>query len=174
MQNDFKNDIINNTNDLGSEKSENQHAELLEGRKVSADGRGGNSVWQQDKNSAKLTRYLGQSGQIKGKISKGYRAGESGWILSSNNTQSGQSGRDVSLLRRISRVIPSGKDTIGRIISPEVTRKFANTVFKDENGNLLSLYHWTLADFERFAKGEFGFHFGTLQAAHEIYKEVKE
>lgn len=164
----------NNKNYAGGENSGNQNTELLAGREVSAVDRSGNSVWQQSANSAKLAGYLGQNSEFERKVPKGCRAGESGWVLQKVNTQSGQEGHAVSLLRRISRVVPSGKDTIGRIISPETSEKFANTVFKDEDGNLLSLYHWTTAEFEEFAKGEFGFHFGTLDAAHDRYSVAKE
>ncbi|MBR5782917.1 MAG: hypothetical protein IKY33_01680 [Clostridia bacterium] len=52
--------------------------------------------------------------------------------------------------------------------------KFKDTIFKDENGNLLSLWHWTSAIFDEFANGEFGFHFGTLKAAHDRYSQIKE
>ena len=168
-------DIIkNNTNYAEGENNGNQNTELLAGREVSANGGSGNSVWQQGGNSAKLAGYLENGSEFEGKIPEKCRAGESGWILQKNDTQSGQTGYNVSLLRRISRVTPSGKDTIGRKINTEISKKFASTVFKDENGNLLSLYHWTTKEFEDFAKGEFGFHFGTLDAAHDIYSNVKK
>ena len=39
---------------------------------------------------------------------------------------------------------------------------------------MLSLYHWTKENFLIFSKGEFGFRFGTLDAAHDRYTQLKE
>lgn len=50
----------------------------------------------------------------------------------------------------------------------------SNTVFKDEDGTILSLYHWTNAAFDDFKKSsDIGFHFGTLDAANRR-REGKE
>ena len=92
------------------ENNGNQNTELLAGREVSAVGGSGNSVWEQGGNSAKLARYLEQNSELEGKIPERCRAGESGWILQKNLAQSGESGRIVGLLRRISRVEPSVKE----------------------------------------------------------------
>jgi len=156
------------------ENNGNQNTELLAGREVSAVGGSGNSVWTQSENSEKLARYLGQNSELERKIPPKCRAGESGWILRETEKTSGTPRYNSSLLRRISRLKPSGKDTIGRIINSKILTDFSNTVFKDENGNLLSLFHWTEKKFDVFAKGEFGFHFGTLEAAHDRYIETKE
>ena len=166
----------NNTDDAntGGNVNGSTNTELLAGRKVSAVGGGNNSVREQGGNTAKLAGYMGVLGTTKRNISQEYRAGESGGLLQKDNSQSGKARHIESLLRTLSGINLSGKDTIGRIINPEIAEKFKNTVFKDENGNLLSLYHWTTATFEKFAKGEFGFHFGTLDAAHDRYMQTKE
>ena len=125
---------INNTVVDGSEGDGSQNTELLEGRKVSTSDRGGNSIREQGSNSAKLAGYLGLLEGKEGQIPPGCRAGESGWVLQKDSAQSSEAGYDASVLRRISRIATSGRDTIGRIISNETIQRFKNTVFKDENG----------------------------------------
>ncbi len=161
-------------NNLRSENDGSTDTELLERGAISTADRSGDSIRQQGRNSAKLAEYLGGMETVKGKISPQYKAGKSGWILQKNGSQSGKTGYDVSILRRVSGVTPSGKDTVGRVLNNEIVEKFKNTIFKNDNGDLLSLYHWTTAVFDIFAKGEFGFHFGTLKAAHDIYEEIKK
>lgn len=98
-----------------------------------------------------------------------YRAGESGWLVRQEYTKSEVSGFEKGIFRTASEVTPSGKDTIGRKLSFELQEKLKKTVLKDENGNTLSLYRWTFADFVTFAKGNMGFRFGSLEAAHDRY-----
>ena len=59
----------------------------------------------------------------------------------------------------------SNADEKGRIIPKSIKEQFSDTFFKNENGELLSLYHWTPNNFVKFAIGEIGFHFGTYKAA---------
>lgn len=177
LQSNANGGIINNNNDNISSRGDNNgstNAELLAGGQVSTANRSGNSVRKQDENSRKLAGYLGTLEKAEGQDTSKYRAGESGWLFRQNNQEIKSSRNEESLFRTISGIEPSGQDTIGRKLSDEIKNKFKNTVFKDENGNLLSLYHWTIETFEKFAKGEFGFHFGTLDAAHDRYEQTKE
>ena len=147
----------------------------MDGRTLSTADRSGNGVRQQGENSRKISSFVGDGTDGQGNYNSTLRAGDSGWFV----RQADQKGEicdrfEESIRGKISRIAPSGFDTIGRKISNEIREKFKNTVFKDENGNLLSLYHWTQATFEAFAKGEFGFHFGTLDAAHDRYTQSLE
>ena len=56
-------------------------------------------------------------------------------------------------------------DASGRTLTTDIKEKFKDSVFKNENGELLSLYHWTASEFTDFAYGDVGFHFGTEKAA---------
>ena len=159
----------NNTKDIGEDNNGSTDTELLEGRKVSASDRGGNSLREQGTNSEKLAGYLGVLGKAQRQSDTTYRAGESGWLVQQNKQKIEGSRGEEGLFRAVSRIALSGKDTAGRTIGAEISEKFKDTVFKDVNGNLLSLYHWTPEAFDRFSRGEFGFHFGTLTSAHERY-----
>jgi hypothetical protein len=151
------------------------NTELLGGRKISTADRSGNGIRQQSENSQKISSIVGRISLEKGRNEAPLRAGDSGWIVQqSAHKEEIRSRFEKSIRGKISKIAPSGVDTIGREISNEIKEKFKNTVFKDEKGNLLSLYHWTQATFEKFAKGEFGFHFGTLDAAHDRYTQSLE
>ncbi len=169
--------VWHNSNQENIQEGENNNGsnntELLERRTVSAANRSGNGIRKQSENSRKLVGYLENVGENKREVSSQRRAGESGWLVQKNRAQSSESGFDVGVLREFSRVIPSGKDTAGRSIRKEVSEKFKNTIFKNEHGDLLSLYHWTKDVFDKFLFGEFGFHFGTLEAANDRYLQVK-
>ncbi len=187
LQNGAQNDIINNSSDSATVPNNEQHSisgddingstnpELLGGRTISAAGGSGNGVRQQGENSRKISSFVGDGTSGQGNNNSALRAGDSGWFVRQSNQKGEVRNRfEESVRGKISRIAPSGFDTIGRKISNEIKERFKNTVFKDENGNLLSLYHWTQATFETFAKGEFGFHFGTLDAAHDRYTQSLE
>lgn len=65
-------------------------------------------------------------------------------------------------------------DANGRQLSQDIKDRFKNTVFKNENGELLSIYHWTPNSFDVFAYGDIGFHFGTYNAALDRRKGKPE
>ena len=177
LQSNANGDIINNGQQTvtGDDINGSTNPELLGGRTVSTANRGGNSLRQQGENSRKISSFMGVTSDGKGNPNPVYRAGDSGWFVRQVEQKGEIRNRfEESVRGKISRIAPSGFDTIGRKISNEIKEKFKNTVFKDENGNLLSLYHWTQATFEAFAKGEFGFHFGTLDAAHDRYTQSLE
>ena len=177
LQSNANGDIINNGQQTvtGDDINGSTNPELLGGRTVSTANRGGNSLRQQGENSRKISSFVenGASGQENNNST--LRAGDSGWFVRQADQKGEVRNRfEESVRGKISRIAPSGFDTIGRKISNEIKERFKNTVFKDENGNLLSLYHWTQATFEAFAKGEFGFHFGTLDAARDRYTQSLE
>ena len=58
-------------------------------------------------------------------------------------------------------------DASGRTLTTDIKEKFKDSIFKNENGELLSLYHWTASVFSDFAYGDVGFHFGTEKAASD-------
>ena len=164
--------LIKNVN-IGGNINGGQNTELLAGGQVSAVSGGRDSLREQSPNTAKLNGYLEKSKTVLGLGFTQHKAGESGWLVKSasglRSNKAGQAGFEEGILRAVSGITPSGRDTIGRIIDSKVLEELKDTVFKDENGNLLSLYHWTTATFDKFAKGEFGFHLGTLEAAHDRY-----
>ena len=47
-----------------------------------------------------------------------------------------------------------------------ILRTFKDTIFTDEKGSLLVLYHCTANKFKVFALGDIGFHFGTYASAY--------
>ena len=151
-----------------------ENAEVLADGGISAVGRSGNGIRQQSENTEKISEYLGMAsnGEDYGST---YRAGNSEWLAGSSGTEMETHGNFEEDIRgKISGIALSGKDTVGRTVSKDVTERFKNTVFKDEKGNLISLYHWTQEQFKEFSKGEFGFHFGTLDAAHDRYIQAKQ
>ena len=167
--------IININEQTGVDIDGSSNPELLEGREVSAVGGSRDGLRQQSENSRKISYFVEGISQVKGNGGSTLRAGDSGWLIQQADQEGEVRDRFEKGLRgKISRIAPSGFDTIGRKISSEIKEKFKNTIFKDNNGNLLSLYHWTQATFEAFAKGEFGFHFGTLDAAHDRYTQSLE
>ena len=44
---------------------------------------------------------------------------------------------------------------------------FGNSKVVDEKGKPLVVYHGTNADFEKFERGDIGFHFGNIEQANE-------
>lgn len=64
--------------------------------------------------------------------------------------------------------------------SPAQESAFKNSKVRDRNGKLLPLVHATGANFDRFAKGDIGYHFGTPEQAlarltdEGLYRELNE
>ena len=142
------------------------NAEVLGGRLVSAVGGGDNHLRQSGKNSRKMAEYLGVSSGNDG-TGKRIQGGLCGWLETSNRNEGVQrSGLSQSVFGNLSRKRLNKKDSVGRQLSPELQERLADTALKDSDGTILSLYHWTNAQFDRFAIGDVGFHFGTLEAAH--------
>lgn len=144
----------------------NSNAEVLGGRGVSAVGGGDNHLRQSGKNSRKMAEYLGvlrgndRTGQM-------HQGGLCGWLETRDRNEGAQrSGLRQSTLGDLSGKRIKTQDSVGRQLSPELQERLADTALKDSDGTILSLYHWTNAKFDRFEKGDVGFHFGTLEAAN--------
>lgn len=144
----------------------NSNAEVLGGRLVSAVGGGDNHLRQSGKNSRKMAEYLGVRSRNDG-AGKRIQGGLCGWLETSNRNEGVQrSGLSQSVFGNLSGKRLNKKDSVGRQLSPKLQERLADTALKDSDGTILSLYHWTNAQFDRFAIGDVGFHFGTLEAAH--------
>ena len=59
----------------------------------------------------------------------------------------------------------SDRDSLGNELSQEQQEFFKDSKVRDNKGNLKVVYHGTKANFNVFAKGDIGFHFGTKGAA---------
>ncbi len=147
---------------------------VLEGKSVprAADG-SRNGLWSQGNDPEEVFRRLGKLQSRKG-LSGGARAGSSGVFGTRRLHKSGLLRSAESVLRNVRGLIVSETDTAGRGVPEIIKDAFANTVFKDKNGHLLSLYHWTDARFKHFRIGDIGFHFGTLKAAYDRYRGVND
>ena len=144
----------------------NSNAEVLGGRLVSAVGGGDNHLRQSGKNSRKMAEYLGVPSGNDG-TGKRIQGGLCGWLETSNRNEGIQrSGLSQSVFGNLSGKRIKTQDSVGRQLSPKLQERLADTALKDSDGTILSLYHWTNAQFDRFAIGDVGFHFGTLEAAH--------
>lgn len=144
----------------------NSNAEVLGGRLVSAVGGGDNHLRQSGKNSRKMAEHLGIRSGTDG-AGKRIQGGLCGWLETSNRNEGVQrSGLSQSVFGNLSGKRIKTQDSVGRQLSPELQERLADTALKDSDGTILSLYHWTNAQFDRFAIGDVGFHFGTLEAAH--------
>lgn len=154
--------------------SDRQDPEILGGSALRREGGSGNGTRQQGENPEEIYQRLAND-QADGRGRTKKRIGSSGWYGKYSGRQSNLLRSATGVLRDIRRRSVKGTDTAGRTVSESIRNQFAQTVCKDESGALLSLFHWTDADFETFSKGDVGFHFGTLDAAHmrslDIYRK---
>ena len=90
-----------------------------------------------------------------------YRADEAG--VSAERRAAGDAGQDV--LRA---------DSEGRRLTEEQAQQLRRTAIVDEFGAPLAVYHFTPEmEFENFAKGDIGFHFGTREQAEQRGNDLK-
>ncbi|MGN0174113.1 MAG: LPD38 domain-containing protein [Acutalibacteraceae bacterium] len=164
----------------GEENEKNSNSELLERRGVSAVSGNSNILRQQDNGTAEISRGLQGSTDVLG-ISRQSKTERSDWLGNNErkhagrNRKQGQESRrfSKSSIGNLSRVTLNGKDTAGRILDKNVIKEFSNTVFKTQDGKLLSLYHWTDKNFKTFKYGDIGFHFGTYSAAEKRKADIE-
>ena len=158
--------------EYGTEDGED--TEILGGSALRRDGRSGNGTRQQGEDPEEIYQRLAND-QADGRVRTKRRIGSSGWYGKYSGHQSDLLRSAAGVLRDLRRRSVKGIDTAGRTVSESIRKQFAQTVCKDESGALLSLFHWTDADFDMFSKGDVGFHFGTLDAAHrrslDIYRK---
>lgn len=62
-------------------------------------------------------------------------------------------------------------DNEGNVLSKEQIAFFKDSSIRDNNGKLLVVYHGTDKNFDKFARGDIGFHFGTKAQAQAIANE---
>ncbi len=154
-----------NYNNIRGDNNVSQDTEILGDGRVSAVGGSGNGIRQQGQNTAKLKNVLGRVSPGQGTNSAGIRAGDSGWAAQSDAEKSNKFGLAERIRGKIHQGRLADTDTAGRKLGSEVLEGFKNTVLKDENGRILSFFHFTQEQFEAFEQGDVGFHFGTLQSA---------
>ena len=109
--------------------------------------------------------------QIKpGISSQNVAAGESGWLSARNFpfARTMGSGLDKNFLGSIRGIEFKNTDSIGRVIGDELQEKLSPTVFKTEDGTVISFFHWTPNKFDVFKYGDGAFHCGTLMSAIAI------
>ncbi|MBR3960931.1 MAG: hypothetical protein IKK13_01820, partial [Clostridia bacterium] len=163
----------NNTDEngrVGGKVNGSENAELLAGGKVSAVSGGGDSLREQSPNTAIIRGELGALSGNQGADVGILAAGTSGWISGSDRQPATKvgGGLDENFLRGVRGVALKDTDTIGRLLSPELKERLKDTVFKDEEGRILSFFHWTPNSFETFKYGDGAFHFGTLPTAISV------
>lgn len=162
--------------DIGGENANENSSDtgILEGRKISTANRSGNDIREYSKNTRKLKSLLGYSDEYVKRHN--IKAGETGWL---EDYQGGLGFVDPREIQRMRRFLQSFRrnlsetklkdtDTVGRKLPPYVLENFSNTVFKTQDGNILSLWHWTNRIFTKFKYGDIGFHAGVFDAAHAI------
>ena len=69
--------------------------------------------------------------------------------------------------QKISDVQLSLKDSEGNTLTEAQQEYFKDSKVRDENGNLLVVYHGTTEDFTVFERGDIGYHFGTKDQAED-------
>lgn len=160
----------NKTNPDRSEKDGSTDTDILEGRKVSASGRGKNRIRTHGANTEIIRGELEGLPKGEGNNDISLAAGETAWLSSPDfgPAQKVGGGLGESFLRNIRRVKSNGFDSIGRILSPELQEKISDTVFMEEDGTVFSFFHWTPNKFDEFKYGDGAFHCGTLQSALAI------
>ena len=164
----------------GEENEKNTNSNLLERRGVSAVSGNSNILRQQDNGTAEISRGLQSSTDVL-EISRQSKTERSDWLGNNErkhagrNRKQGQESRrfSKSSIGNLSRVTLNGKDTAGRILDKNVIKEFSDTVFKTQDGKLLSLYHWTDKNFKTFKYGDIGFHFGTYSAAEKRKADIE-
>ncbi len=169
LQSAANDDIITSRGDIDG----STNSELLErGRVLSTTGEVGNGVRQRGGNPTANSRMLGDVVKRQRGNDRTISAGESGWMAVQKyepDTHKSPRLRE-SLYRRLSRINLKKTDSAGRVLSDDLIAELNDTIFKDENGKIISLFHWTPNIFDVFKYGDIGFHLGTLRAALDIRK----
>ena len=179
---DSKNKNNYNVNKNGGIEYDSQDTERVAGGRVSASDRSNNVLRKQGDDSGETSVRLGDGG-VGSKSEKIKRHGSSGWLGEQQWTTDGSLRGLFGNLRGIKL---ASIDSLSRTIPNEVYERFKNTVLKNHDGTILSLYHFTDVVFSDFSIGDIGFHFGTINAAKKrkddprrrrrgeasIYKEV--
>ena len=157
-----------------NEDERNQYTNILAGKTVSTFDRSEDSDGEYSKNTRKLKGLLGISNE---ELRTGnFKAGQSEWLENYKGEFGFVDPYEVKRMRRflqsfcgeLSRIKLRSYDTVGRKLPQPIIEQFDKTVFKTQDGTILSLWHWTNKEFVDFKYGDIGFHAGTFDAAHSI------
>ena len=169
-----ENGITNQTNGGIYENEQSENPDLLEREKISTIGRSEDSNGEYSKNTKKLKGILGVSNE---ELRSGnFKAGQSEWLENYKGKFGVIDPYEIKRMRRflqsfcgeLSRTKLKSKDTVGRTLPKHIIDDFSETVFKTEDGKILSLWHWTNKAFNEFKYGDIGFHAGSFDASHSI------
>lgn len=140
---------------------------VLESRVLSAVSESKNNERHRSDDTEKVSKSMAKHGDAAQKSVGNvvYRANSSGYLGRKDINSSYIFKRLMASISRNWEGKLADRDSNGRIVPQEIKEKFKNTALKNENGELLSLYHWTNANFTEFKIGDIGFHFGTYEAA---------
>ena len=155
------------TGDLSNEQNAKDSGLLVHGREASAVSGSKNDQRKQSYDSSTSStqvaydgidseRYAGKSGH-NGKVTT--------WLSSRRFISQASIDRFRETLLR-DRSGLNSTDINGKTVPTEILQTFNDTIFTDEKGSLLALYHWTPNKFKVFARGDVGFHFGTYESSY--------
>ena len=153
----------NNLTESGDEY-DSENTETLEERKTRESN---DSIWKRSDDTGEIYQRLGGA-EGASRVNLEKRRGFIDWgrrIQSYDFRSSREKERAYGVLRKISKRRISDVDADGRHISSEIMKYFANAVFKNENGELIPLFHATDNEFNVYEQGDFGFHVGTAEQA---------
>ncbi len=113
--------------------------------------------------------YIGRDGERISKIYPLEQVAKSAGNITVVDRNSDKSRR---LKRRSGKTLLS-TDSEGRLINSSTLERLADTSVVDEDGHIIVVYHATNKDFDKFAKGDIGFHFGDNLQAQERARQKK-
>ncbi len=140
---------------------------ILEGRVLSTVSKSENDQRQRSNDTKKAHRSVARDGSTSryNTRSDSHRKNVSGYLARTDVVSPYHYKRyQESILRGLEGKLAE-RDSSGRILPQEIKERFKDTVLKNEDGELLSVFHWTSNTFDNFEYGDVGFHFGTYEAA---------
>ena len=160
--------------DTGGEVNEYKNTETL-GKNEAY--RSNDSVWTQSDDTGEVYRRL-EGNRTSSSVRLEKRSGFVDWsrnIQPNSTDYTRAKKRAYGILREISKKRIADVDTEGRTLSHGIKEYFSDTVFKNEQGELIPLFHSTDNEFNTFEHGDFGFHLGSAEQAVSIgAKYIKE
>ena len=160
--------------DAGGEVNEYKNTETL-GKNEAY--RSNDSVWTQSDDTGEVYRRL-EGNRTSSSVRLEKRSGFVDWsrnIQPNSTDYTRAKKRAYGILREISKKRIADVDTEGRTLSHGIKEYFSDTVFKNEQGELIPLFHSTDNEFNTFEHGDFGFHLGSAEQAVSIgAKYIKE
>ena len=139
--------------------------------------RSNDSVWTQSDDTGEVYRRL-EGNRTSSSVRLEKRSGFVDWsrnIQPNSTDYTRAKKRAYGILREISKKRIADVDAEGRTLSHGIKEYFSDTVFKNEQGELIPLFHATDNEFNTFEHGDFGFHLGSAEQAVSIgAKYIKE